>query len=344
MTTFASRRTEAPVRGARPWTAARALAIFGVLNLAYMAVTVTRWLAGGPEQVDVRRDTHSASFWVAQAYLAAVVVVAGLLLARVVAQCRRQRRLTVDAQLLIGGAAALFWDPFGNFFQPAFMYSSNWLNLNTWAGHAPLVVNQDASAMPQPIFIMLVYPFGLLAFSMFTTWTMRTAARLRPNWSGARLIGVCAVAGTLGGAALEAPMFLLHLWSLPGSPAVFSLFDNAHRYAIVEILTTGMVFAGWGAVRYFRDDQGKAFTERGQGQLGAILAMIGWCCSLLILLQLFVTFFAFHADPYPPGFPPHLVNNMCDVGVTQHTRYGPCPGSPDFKMPTSLPGAAQYGS
>jgi hypothetical protein len=344
MTAFASRRPEAPVRAGRPWTVARALAIFGAINLAYMAVTLARWLADGPAPVDVYRDTHTASFWVAQGYLVVAVIVSVLLLVRVVRQCRRQRRLTLDAQLLIGGAAALFWDPFGNFFQPAFMYSSNWLNLNTWVGHAPLVVNPVGSAMPQPVFIMLVYPFGLLAFSMFTTWTMRTAARLRPNWSGARLIAVCAIAGTLGGTVLEAPMFLLHLWSLPGSPSLFSLFDNTHRYSIVEILTTGMVFAGWGAVRYFRDDQGKAFTERGQGQLAATLAMIGWCCSMLILLQVFVNFFAFHTAAYPEHFPPHLVNDMCDVGATQHTRYGPCPGSPGFKMPVSLPSQARGGN
>jgi hypothetical protein len=341
--TCASPQRQASVGAGRPWTAARCLAVFGIINVAYIAVTLVRWLADGPEPVDVHRDTHSTSFWVAQGYLAAVVIVSVVLLVRVVRQCRRQGRLSLDSQLLIGGAAALFWDPFGNFFQPAFMYSSNWLNLNTWVGHAPLVVNPEGSAMPQPIFIMLVYPFGLLAFSMFTTWTMRTAARLRPDWSGAKLIAVCAVAGTLGGVALEAPMFLLHLWSLPGSPSELSLFDNAHRYAIVEILTTGMVFAGWGAVRYFRDDHGRAFTERGHGQLGAALAMVGWCCSLLILLQVFVNVFAFHAAPYPERFPPDLVNDMCDVGATQHTRYGPCPGSPGFKMPVgSLPGDARH--
>jgi Spirocyclase AveC-like len=333
MTVTRSSLPAAPFRPVRPWTAARLLAIFGVLNLGYMAITLLRWLADGPAPITSAREPHSVSFWVAQGYLTAVVVVACVLLVRVVRQCREQGRITLDAQLLIGGAAALFWDPFGNFFQPAFMYSSNWLNLNTWAGHAPLVVNQHAGLMPQPIFIMLVYPFGLLAFSMFTTWTMRTAARLRPNWSGVQLVATCAIAGTLGGIALEAPMFLLHLWSLPGSPAALSLFDDTHRYAIVEILTTGMVFAGWGAVRYFRDDQGKAFTERGQGTMGATLAMIGWCCTLLLLLQVFVNFFAFHADPFPGGFPEHLVNRMCDVGSTQHTAYGPCPGSAGFSMP-----------
>jgi hypothetical protein len=122
------------------------------------------------------------------------------------------------------------------------------------------------------------------------------------------------------------------------------LFDNAHRYSAVEFLTTGMVFAGWAGVRYFKDDQGRAFTERGVGRTGSVLAMVGWCASLLIVLQLIVTLFAFHASPYPAQFPRHLVNGMCNVGATQGTRYGPCPGSPGFHMPGphSLPGKAPF--
>lgn len=323
-------------------TFGRGLAGFGVLLIAYEAVTWGRWLASGPEQITAYRDTSAASWTAARAYELVIVAVSLWLLVRVVRQCRERRRLSLDAQMLIGGVAALFWDPFGNFFQPAFFYSSNWLNLNTWTGFAPLVVNPDASRMPQPVFIMLVYPFGLLAFAMMTNAVMRVTQRRFPAWSGARVLAVGSAAAFLGGVALEAPMFLLHLWSLPGAPSELSLFDDGHRYASVEYLTTGMVFAGWAAVRYFKDDQGRAFTERGHGQVGSVLAMVAWCCSLLLALQLVVNFFAFKSDPYPEQFPPHLVNDMCDVGSTTGTRYGPCPGSPDFKVPTSLPGPHPY--
>jgi hypothetical protein len=200
-----------------------------------------------------------------------------------------QRRVSLDAELLIGGIAALFWDPFGNFVQPGFFYNSDWLNLNSWTGFAPGVINPDAGRMPEPAFIVLVYPFGLLAFAMGTNALVRLAARRRPDWSGARILTVGTVGAALAGMALEAPMFLLHLWALAGAPGKLSLFDNAHRYSPVEFLTTGMVFAGWAAVRYFRDDEGRAFTERGVGPGRAMLAMIGWCSSLLIVLQLTVT-------------------------------------------------------
>jgi Spirocyclase AveC-like len=331
-----------PTQATKKLSFARVLAAFGVVIVAYEAVTWTRWLAAGPEQITQYRDTTAISWTVARGYEMLIVAVSIWLLVRVVRQCRNQRRLTVDAQLLIAGVAALFWDPFGNFFQPAFFYSSNWLNLNTWTGFAPLVVNPDASRMPQPIFIMLVYPFGLLAFAMMTNAVMRAARRRFPHWSDAKVLAAGSAAAFLGGLALEAPMFLLHLWSLPGAPSELSIFDNGHRYAAVEYLTTGMVFAGWAAVRYFKDDKGRAFTERGLGQTGSVFAMIGWCCSLLLMLQLVVNLFAFKADPYPTEFPRHLVNDMCDVGDTAGTRYGPCPGTPGFHMPVSLPGPAPF--
>lgn len=332
-------------------TPAAVLAGFGALIVAYEVWTWGAWLMAGPTQITDYRDRSSVSWAVARGYEALIVVVAAVLLVRVVRRCRAEHCLVFDAKLLIAGVAALFWDPFGNFVQPAFFYSSNWLNLNSWTGFAPLVVNPDAGRLPEPLFICLVYPFGLLGFAMIMNAVMLAFRRRRPGASNLAVLGVGTLAGYLLGMALEAPMFLLHLWSLPGAPAAFALFGNDHRYAAVEYLTTGFVFAGWGAVRWFRDDHGRAFTERGFDRLpprrrsvAGVLATVGWCCSLLLVLQLIVTLFAFRADPYPAGFPRHLVNGMCDVGATTGTRYGPCPGSDQFRLPTpgSLPGPAPF--
>ena len=334
-------RPIAPTRPTRI-TPARVLAALGAVVVIYELITWTRWLAAGPQQITEFRNTDTAAWTVTWIYQVLIIPVALGLLIKVVRECRSRSRLTFDAQLMIAGVAAMFFDPFVNFVAPAFFYSSNWLNLNAWTGFAPLVINPDASRQPEPIFIMLVYPFGLLAFAMLITAFMRRLSRARPDWPTARIVIAGSVFATVCGMALEAPMFLLHLWSLPGAPRTLSLFDNAHRYSPVEFLTTGMVFAGWGIVRYLKDDQGRTFTERGMSTGGSVLALIGWCTSLMMILCLVIGFFSFHASPYPRQFPRHLVNGMCDVGATQNTRYGPCPGSPGFRMPTTLPGKAPF--
>jgi len=328
-------RLSQPESDSRRFTPARWLAFFGCLVALYELITWGRWLAAGPVQITQYRDTAQAAWTVAKFYELAILLVSIGLAIKLVRDCRRAGRLTFDAQLLLGGVAALFWDPFGNFVQPAFFYNSDWLNLNTWTGSAPGVINPDASRMPEPVFIMLVYPFGLLAFAMITNAIMRAIQRARPSWSSVRILVLGAVAAAVCGMGLEAPMFLLHLWALPGAPRTLALFGNGQRYPAVEYLTTGMVFAGWAAVRYFKDDAGLTFTERGVGRFGRLFAIVGWCSSLLIVLQLIVTFFAFHAAPYPASYPRDLVNGLCNVGSTQHTRYGPCPGSPGFRMPVS---------
>jgi hypothetical protein len=95
------------------------------------------------------------------------------------------------------------------------------------------------------------------------------------------------------------------------------LTDNGHRYAAVEYLTTGVVFAGWAAVRYFKDDHGRAFTERGVEQTGSVLAMIGCCCSLLLCLRLVVNLFAFKAAPFPRNSPATSSTTCVTSGIQQ---------------------------
>jgi hypothetical protein len=326
----------------RPFTAARGLAIFGGLVAVYEVITWVRWLAAGPTQITQYRNHGDAAWTVAQFYEVAMLLVVIALSVKIVRECRSQRRMTMDAKLLVGGLSALFWDPFGNFVAPSFFYNSDWLNLNSWTGSAPGVINSDASRMPEPVFIMFVYPFGLIAFTMIANAIMRAAARRWPGLSGGWILLIGGVSATLCGMLLEAPMFLLHLWALPGAPKTLALFNNGHRYPAVEYLTTGLVFAGYAAVRYFKDDAGLAFTERGVGTGGSLLAIVGWCSALMLVLQLTVTFFSFHAAPYPQSYPRDLVNGMCNVGTTQHTRYGPCPGSPGFRLPEALPGHAPY--
>src|SRR5919197_5326954 len=138
-------------------TPARALAALGAVVVIYELITWTRWLAAGPQQITEFRNTHTTAWTVTWIYQVLIIPVALGLLIKIVRECRSLSRLTFDAQLIIAGVAAMFFDPFVNFVAPAFFYSSNWLNLNAWTGFAPLVINPDASRQPEPIFIMLVY-------------------------------------------------------------------------------------------------------------------------------------------------------------------------------------------
>jgi Spirocyclase AveC-like len=357
MTTFAADRptTDTAWLGPRRVPPAIVLAVVGVLVAGYALWTWGAWLSAGPTQITATRDPASASRWVARGYELVIVAVAVAVAVHVVRLCRRERRLVFDAIMVIAGFFTLFWDPMVNWMQPNFMYSSQWLNLNTWVANAPGVVNPTGSLMPQPVFIMLIYPFGLLGFAMILNHAMAGMRRRFPRIGNLELLAFTYAFGWVLGFSLEAPMFLFNLWGLPGAPAGMSFFSNEHRFAWAEYLTTAIVFTTFAAVRFFRNDKGQTIGERGLDGLRpaartavsifatvAIFAMSMWA---LLVVQIPA---GLHSSPYPAGYPAHLINGLCNIPgnphSTQPTAYGPCPGSPGFRMPvnnTFVPGTGR---
>lgn len=346
MATLSARQTRLSASSISPRRvpAAVILAVIGALVAGYALWTWGAWLASGPAPVTASRDPESASWWVARGYEVIMAVTVAFLSVRIIGQCRRERRLVFDAVIVIAGFFTLFWDPMVNWMQPNFMYSSNWLNVNTWVAQAPGVVNPTAGIMPQPVFIMFIYPFGLLAFAMILNHGMRSVRNRFPQMSNLGLLAFTYAYGWFIAFCLEAPTFLTNLWGLPGAPARFAMFDNDHRFAWAEYITTAIVFTTFAAVRYFRDDRGQTITERGLENLAlttrtlvsifatvAIFAMSMWA---LLLIQIPA---GLHSSPYPDGYPAHLINGLCNIpgnkNWSQPTEYGPCPGSPGFRMP-----------
>lgn len=346
-TVSANRHTAPPVSTPpRQVPAPVILAVIGALVAGYALWTWGAWLASGPTQITVTRDPNSASWWVARGYEAIMAVAVVAISSYVVRQCLRQRRLVFDAVIIIGGFFTLFWDPMVNWMQPNFMYSSQWLNLNTWVAQAPGVVNPTAGLMPQPVFIMFIYPFGLLGFAMIINHGMRVLQRCVPQISTFALMAFAYGYGLVLGSCLEAPTFLSNLWGLPGAPAQLSLFADGQRYAWAEYLTTGIVFTTFAALRYFKNDKGQTVVERGLESFKpaartvvtvlatvAIFAMSMWA---LLLVQIPA---GLHASPYPRDYPAHMINGLCDIPGNPNskvpTSYGPCPGSPGFRMPVN---------
>jgi hypothetical protein len=108
-----------------------------------------------------------------------------------------------------------------------------------------------------------------------------------------------------------------------------------------------MVFTSLGVLRFFRNDKGESLVEHGLDRLPrtrrtitSAFATIAYMNLALIALILVQVPTGMHAAPYP-NYPAHLVNGLCDAGPFTGTPYGPCPGSPGFRIPVrSSPDAA----
>lgn len=322
----------------RVWGPAHFLAMAAVPLLAYQIWTWVAWLASGPYQVTAYRDTSSFSWYAAHTLEIVMGIVVVALVIYLVRQCRQQRRLTFDAMMFIGLVCTLFWDTITNAIEPLWLYSTNWVNLNDWWGSAPFIVRPAAGEGPNPILVLgLLYALGTLEAMMLST-TMRRARNRWPGITTARLLAFTFVPAALVGAVLSMTMIVPHLWAGPGFGAQLIDTDN-YRYSLFEFLYIGAWSTTLGSLRFFVNERGERLTERGLSHLPArrrtavsLLATIGACNLSVILWSIPVLFSGFHSHEYP-DYPPSLTNVICDTPGHQGSEYGPCPGSPDFKIP-----------
>ncbi len=341
MATVAQPRTAAQP-AENTWKAAHYLAVIGVALLAVQLYVWIAWLADGPTQQTEFRSYGSASWYAArigEGIAIALVLGVGTWVVR---GCIAARRLTFDAKFCIAGLLTYWLDPTANFAQPIFIYSQNWVNVTDWVHYIPLH-QRTVPMIEAPLFVAPMYACGFLVIATIVNWVMRTARRLRPTLSTARLIGVTVAAAIVMDILFEWPFYLLHLWAFTGAPDELSIFSGASRFPWAEWLVIGIfLFAPLAMMRYFVNDRGERLVERGLDKLRpgwqtpvSLLAMVGFFNLLLITCSILQVNIATYSDPYP-DLPADVISRTCDVpGEPASTAYGPCPGSPGYRLPLS---------
>jgi len=331
------------------WRWQQLLAGVGVLFLVWETWTLVSWLGQNPHQVTEFRDKDSATWILARVYEFGMIAVSAGLLAFVVRQCRRARTVTFDAQLLVAGLLAYWLDPAENFFQPIFLYSSQWTNVSSWCSQMPFVVNPDCGRLPEPyLFLTLTYSFGTLVCAIGGGWLLRAVRARRPHLSTPAVLVLVGIFGVLFDLALEYPMVATHLWNYAGFPDSFSLFSGSVKYPVIVMIAAFVFWGGLTAVRNLKNDRGETIFEQGLDHIRSprwrralgFLSLVGFFQLLILTADAICMLGGPFSSPYR-DYPAHVVNGLCDTadGVVTGTRYGPCPGTPGYRMPIrSLPG------
>ena len=327
-----------------PWRWQHHLSIVGCLFLVWGAWTVTAWLLAGPHSITEYRDPDSEAFAIAKVYEVAIVAVSIAVTFHVIRGVLRERRFTFDAQLCVAGALAFWIDPFYNFFVPSVAYSSNFVNVGSWCSYAPLVVNKNCGANPEPVFIGLSYCFGFLACAMLGCSVLRFLERRAPRMSMTKRLAICGTVGMIFDIPFDVLPPRLNLWN-EFSPDALYLWGPEHRYPLWMVPAAVIFFGAPVAARYFRDDRGRTVFERGLDHLGARRRAALSFLALVSFMQVVVATAVFSLAPMgvyatdSPDYPRHIVNGQCDVGSNHGSPYGPCPGTPAFNAPIRhLPG------
>ncbi len=223
------------------------LALVAIPLLGYEVFTLAGWLGDGPAQITEYRD-HGSTSWYAARVLEAIVVlsVAGFVW-HAVRERRRLGRLGTDALLIIGMFTAAFWDPVYNWLTPAWLYSSNWLNVNDWLEHAPLIVNPDAGQMPWPVIVVGVgYPLWGVGFAAVVNLVMTRTREHHPQLSGGAL---AVLAFLVAGLLTVASFSIFKAFDLMNAPGYRMDFLGDSQLAVLLLLRrAGVRRAGLPAV------------------------------------------------------------------------------------------------
>jgi hypothetical protein len=306
------------------------LALAAVPLLGYELWTLAGWIGDGPAQVTEFRDHGSTSWYAARVLEGLVVASVAAFVWHAVRERRRLGRLGTDALLIVGMFTAAFWDPVYNWLTPAWLYSSNWLNVNDWFAHAPLIVNPDAGDMPWPVIVVGVgYPLWGVGFAALVNRAMAAVRRRRPEIAAG---GLVATAFLVAGVLTVASFSVFRAFDLMNAPGYRLDFLGDSQLAFF-FYSGGIVFGGLACVRFFRDSDGRTLVERSGSGAVRVLAAIATCQLIVVIgWGLLTVPFSLHSSPYPE-LPEHLINGLCDSPGVTGTRYGPCPGSPGFELP-----------
>ncbi|GAB2659457.1 spirocyclase AveC family protein [Nocardia goodfellowii] len=292
-------------------------AVIGGIILAFQLYVWIRWITGPNFERVPTGPSDPPTLMKTILVVWTVVILAGLpvgIYYFIVRPWRRERRITTDGMLLVACGLLFFQDPLLNYFNTWSTYNTWMFNRGSWVLDVPgwRSFGEPGAMMAEPILMNAPgYSYGILLCTILGCWIMRKAKAKWPNISNKGLIGVLLVWTFFFDFVIEG-LFLMPmgLFTYPG--AIQSLSINAgtyYQWPLYEGLMWGGVQAGLCSLRYFTDDRGRTFVERGleriQGgfvrQQGTRFLAIFAACSIFFFVcyNIPAQWFAMHADPWP---------------------------------------------
>lgn len=240
--------------------------ILGAVSLAFVVVSIGRWLAGGVSSVKPGDDPMPFAKLLLMHALewgqfAAFLVIIWFVVVRPLAQ---RRPLGFDGLFVIAALLLNFWDVLDNYWVFSFQYNAHHLNVGSWGGYLP----GWNSPEPQLWVVPLGFVFGAYTWAFYLA--VRSGCRLltyvrdrHPSWGLLGGFGLVFVSN-MAIAAIAENVYLrigaianIHTWEAltlwDGTPYAFPLYNPFMFASVWTVLT---------ALRWSRDENGLTFVER----------------------------------------------------------------------------------
>jgi Spirocyclase AveC-like len=242
----------------------------------------------------------------------------------------------LDGRLLcIAYLFSVFQDPLSNWFSPWITYNSYLVNIGSWTAEVPgwMSGGHPGAQAPEPLLWPLLYISSWCLFTAVGCAAMRGAKRRWPRVGVYRLLLAAFVAIAVADFVFEALIAMpLGFWTYAGGQLPIVFPDTYHAFPLFEMIFIGLMGTGFTALRYFKDDRGYTFVERGVEKISGprrqglyrLLALIG-ATQLIFLLGFTVPVseIGAHARAWPAAVQErsYLNDHLCGAGTTRA-----CPG------------------
>jgi hypothetical protein len=324
------------VRPVLVWSAIGAVcfAVAGYVYIAWIVSGNATPVSPGPDAIPGGTRLAMTAFEI----LCPIFAVAAIVY--VVRKSLRERRLCVEAAIVIGSAVAWWHDPLINWLQPVLFYNAGLVNFGNWTENIPGWLSSDGRLMAEPVLVIgMIYIWMPLTMGSIGRWAM---GRARHRWPGLGPVRTFCC-GWLAVFALEFPLeiFAVHhgLVGYPASiPGLTLWAGETVQLPLYGPILWSLVLTSSGGLMFFRDKAGQIRVERGMDTLGwagprlksvlRVLAVTGFLHVVAIgVYDIPVNIAGLYAGP-TDTYPTYLRTQFCGPDTPR-----PCPDGTRFDDP-----------
>lgn len=235
---------------------------------------------------------------------------------------RRSGKMTWDGLFILAGATLYIQDPWINYSNYWFLYSSVFVNFGSWTTQLPGWMVPRGNLIPEaPLAWGGAYAWLVIAPAIFAGSFILRARNRWPDMSNLQLVAVFFLGFALLDLLLEGSFASTGLYAFASTIPGATLFaGKPYQFPLYEMVWMGSMWSTYTFFRFFRDDKGLSIVERGIDGLSLSersktfvrwLALVGAVQAILFLTyNLPIQWSAMRGGSFPL-YPSYLINGVC---------------------------------